>query len=649
MNLIQLLTGKPANSDWHDDFHDFPGGVHPPENKSQSLQSAIQPVPLQNQYIVPLNQHIGAFAEPIVEVGDHVLTGQIIAEAAGFISAPSHAPCSGTVISIGGHPVPHASGLEATCIVIESDGEDSWRPRHPWQSLADHHHTDLLARIQQSGVTGLGGASFPTAVKLSADRDHVDTLIVNGTECEPYITADHALMRERADRIYSGIRVVHELYDFQRILIGIEDNKPDAIEAMRKAIPADLSELIDLRVFPTKYPSGGEKQLIYLLTGREVPAGGLPLDLGMLCHNVGTLAALADAVFEDMPLIQRVTTVTGKAVTRPGNYEVRIGTRMDNLLAFAGYQNPQKPLSEATTDVPERADGTLTDRVIMGGPMMGFTLDRLDLPVVKATNCLLAPTEAELPLPPPAQPCIRCGMCEQVCPVSLLPQQLMWFAQAKEWEKAESHQLFDCIECGACAYVCPSHIPLVQYYRYAKGTIRQEQAEHKQSERARKRFEARQARLEREQAEKEARRKERAAAARARQQKQAAEQKPDSPAGASDAADDPVAAAVARAKAKRAGAAGTAKAGSTKSDPPKAPVLTPEQMQAKLDNQRKRLEKAEARLAEAAPETQKALETTVSKLREQIASTERDLARVPAADQPDADAQRRAETDGNLN
>ncbi len=607
MNLFQWFTGQRSEQDWFD----FPGGVHPPENKSQSLQSPIVEVPLQNTYTVPLNQHIGAFAHPVVEVGDTVRKGQIIAEAAGFISAPSHAPTSGTVTAIEERPVPHASGLSATCIVITADGQDQWRPRQPWQSMKDHHHTDLLARIQQSGITGLGGASFPTAVKLAADRDHVDTLIVNGTECEPYITADHALMHERAERIYAGIEVVHELYDFRRILIGIEDNKPDAIAAMRAAIPETLVDLIDLRVFPTRYPSGGEKQLIYLLTGREVPSGGLPLDLGMLCHNVGTLAALADAVFDDRPLISRITTLTGEAIQRPGNVEARIGTNIRDLLHWAGYQKPDRPLS-AVGALPVRADGETVDRVIMGGPMMGFTLDQLDLPVVKATNCLLAPTEQELPLPPPAQPCIRCGMCEQVCPASLLPQQLMWFAQAREWEKAEQHQLFDCIECGACAYVCPSHIPLVQYYRFAKGTIRQEQTEHKQSERARLRFEARQERLEKEKAEKEARRKERAAAAKARKS-----------APATDKQSDPVAAAVARAQAKR--TAQDAK-GSDPKAAPKPPELSPEQMQAKLDNQRKRLEKAEAKLSEAPPEQLKALETTVSKLHQQIEKTERDLA-----------------------
>lgn len=577
----------------------LPGGIQPPENKEQSLTGPIITMPLVPIYRVPLNQHIGAFALPCVEIGQHVLKGELIAEASGFISAPAHAPTSGEVIAIEEQPVPHASGLSATCIVIKADGKDEWRTRQSWDTLASHRTTDILARIQYSGVTGLGGASFPTAVKLASDRDHIDTLIVNGTECEPYITADHSLMRERAAAIFSGITVVDHLYHFKRILIGIEDNKPDAIKAMRQAVPDELRERIDIRVFPTRYPSGGEKQLIYILTGQEVPSGGLPLDLGMLCHNVGTLAALSDAVYRDEPLLRRITTVTGAAVSRPGNYDTLLGTPIQALCHFAGVQT-------------DRAD-----RVIMGGPMMGFTLPQIDLPVVKATNCLLVPTHSELPLPPTAQPCIRCGLCEQACPASLLPQQLLWFAQAKELDKAEDHRLFDCIECGACAYVCPSNIPLVQHYRAAKGQIRHEQAVHKQAERARMRFEARQARLEREAAEKEAKRQERAAAAaRANAAKQATER-----------TSDEVAAAVERAQSKH----------PEKANLVAPPTLTAEQLEAKLTNLQSRLQKAESKLADAranAPEQLKALETTVSKLQEQIRKAEADLAQTRAQEQP---------------
>lgn len=588
--------GKPKKTASGDLYWPLPGSVHPPENKAQSLRQPIQTMPLTAEYVVPLNQHIGAFAIPAVQIGQAVLKGDMIAEADGYISAPAHAPTSGTVIAIEERPVPHPSGLATTCIVISADGKDQWRPRDPWLDLKDHSAADILARIQRAGLTGLGGASFPTAVKLDSDRQNINTLIVNGTECEPYITADHSLMRAYAERIYEGIRVVHRLYHFERIWVGIEDNKPDAIQAMRHALPTDLQDCVHIRSFPTRYPSGGERQLIYILTGKEVPSGGLPMDLGMLCHNVGTLAAIGDAVYRDEPLIRRITTVTGEAAKRPGNYDVLIGTPIEALLREAGVD---------TQDL---------NRIIMGGPMMGFTLPHRNLPVVKATNCLLVPTAAEIPLPPPAQPCIRCGMCEDACPASLLPQQLLWFAQAKEWEKAESHRLFDCIECGACAYVCPSHIPLVQHYRAAKGTIRQEQAAQQQAERARQRFEARQARLEAEAAEKEARRRERAeAAARANAAKLEAPVAPDD-----------VNAALERQQHKR-------QAEQLTSEPVKAqpPLLNAEQLRAKLASLDSRISKAEAKLTEAQttdPELVKALSTTVAKLHEQRRKCEADLA-----------------------
>lgn len=588
-------TRKPKKTASGDLYWPLPGSIHPPENKTQSLTQPIQTMPLTTEYVVPLNQHIGAFALPSVQVGQAVLKGDLIAEADGYISAPAHAPTSGTVIAIEERPVPHASGLTTTCIVISADGKDQWRPRDLWAELNDHSTTDILARIQRAGLTGLGGASFPTAVKLDSDRQRITTLIVNGTECEPYITADHSLMRAQAERIYEGIRVVHRLYHFERILVGIEDNKSDALQAMRQALPTDLQECVHIRSFPTRYPSGGERQLIYILTGQEVPSGGLPMDLGMLCHNVGTLAAIGDAVYRDEPLIRRITTITGEGAERPGNYEVLIGTPMAALLQHAGV------------------DLDVVQRIIMGGPMMGFTLPSVDLPVVKATNCLLVPSAMEIPLPPPAQPCIRCGLCEDACPASLLPQQLLWFAQAKEWEKAESHRLFDCIECGACAYVCPSHIPLVHHYRAAKGTIRQEQAAQQQAERARQRFEARQARLADEAAEKEARRRERAeAAARANAAKL------DTP-----VAPDAVHAALERQQNKR-------QPESTLSEPVKVqpPVLNSEQLRAKLANLQNRITKAEVKLEEARttdPELVKALTTTLAKLHEQRRKCEADL------------------------
>nr|WP_067298563.1 electron transport complex subunit RsxC [Marinobacterium profundum] len=470
----------------------FHGGVHPPENKRQSTRTPIRQAPLPDQLILPLSQHIGTPAEPLVKVGDKVLKGQRIAEPVGRISAALHAPTSGTVSAIGPHPIPHASGMQANCIVIDSDGEDRWVEHAGlanYQSLGKGPLTDY---IRNSGITGMGGAGFPTDVKLHLGDDHiVNTLIINAAECEPYITADDMLMRERADDIVAGIEIIDHLLKPSHILIGIEDNKPQAIRALEKAL-VGCKLNIDLRVVPTKYPSGGEKQLIKLLTNVEVPSGRIPADVGIVCQNVGTAYATARAVHQGEPLISRIVTLTGEAVAQPQNFETLIGTPYSLLLRAA------------------RVSPNDLYRLVVGGPMMGFSVDNDQIPVIKTTNCLIAASPDEMPEAPPAQECIRCGLCEQVCPAELLPQQLYWFAKGRELDKAKNHNLFDCIECGACSYVCSSAIPLVQYYRNAKAEIRSDDAEQRKAEHARVRFEARQARLEAEQAEKEARRKARA-------------------------------------------------------------------------------------------------------------------------------------------
>ncbi|MCQ4310256.1 electron transport complex subunit RsxC, partial [Pseudomonas stutzeri] len=469
---------------------DIHGGIHPPERKELSNRAPIQRMPLPAQLIVPLAQHLGAPAEPCVTLGEQVLKGQKIAEASGFVSAPVHAPTSGTVSFIGPQPYPHISGISATAIVIDSDGRDQWIEL---QSHADYRQlppAELLDIIRQAGINGLGGAGFPTAVKLTAPSTQtIRTLIINGTECEPYITADDLLMREKAAELVAGIGILEYLIKPQQVLIGIEDNKPEAIAAVRAAV-ADRPYVV--KVFPTKYPSGGEKQLIQILTGEEVPSGGLPADIGMLCQNVGTCVAIHDAVLLGEPLISRVTTLTGEALAQPMNVEALIGTPVAELLAFAGL------------------DSDKLNRLIMGGPMMGFTLPSMDVPLIKTTNCLLASTLAELPPPPPALPCIRCGECAEVCPASLLPQQLHFFALGQEHEQLKAYNLFDCIECGACAYVCPSSIPLVQYYRAAKGEIRALEQKQQKAEHSKQRFELRQERLRRAEEQKEADRKARA-------------------------------------------------------------------------------------------------------------------------------------------
>ncbi|WP_312257114.1 electron transport complex subunit RsxC [Stutzerimonas nitrititolerans] len=477
---------------------DIHGGIHPPERKELSNRAPIQRMPLPARLIVPLAQHLGAPAEPCVTLGEQVLKGQLIAEASGFVSAPVHAPTSGTISFIGPQPYPHVSGMTATAIVIDSDGRDQWIELQPHTDYRQLPPADLLDIIRQAGINGLGGAGFPTAVKLTAPpAQTIRTLIINGTECEPYITADDLLMREKAAELVAGIEILEYLIQPQQVLIGIEDNKPEAIGAVRAAIG---ERPYVLKVFPTKYPSGGEKQLIQILTGEEVPSGGLPADIGMLCQNVGTCVAVHDAVLLGKPLISRITTLTGEALARPMNVEALIGTPVTELLAFAGL------------------DDSKLNRLIMGGPMMGFTLPSMDVPLIKTTNCLLASTLAELPPPPPALPCIRCGECAEVCPASLLPQQLHFFALGQEHEQLKAYNLFDCIECGACAYVCPSSIPLVQYYRAAKGEIRALEQKQQKAEHSRQRFEWRQERLRRAEEQKEADRKARAErAARAKQ------------------------------------------------------------------------------------------------------------------------------------
>jgi Na+-translocating ferredoxin:NAD+ oxidoreductase subunit C len=474
---------------------ELPGGIHPVENKQQSLQLPIGHLPLPPQLVIPLNQHLGTPAKPVVQVGDRVLKGQLIGAAEGTFSANTHASTSGIVIAIGDRRVPHSSGMTAECVVIEPDQKEEWISLETCEHYLQLDRLVLLDKIRAAGVAGMGGAGFPTAVKLAPKSTQViDTLVINGAECEPYITADDILMQERADQLIEGVLLTsHILHHPKNILIGIEDNKPKAIAAVKAAVEIakqTQAEAANIKVvsFPTKYPSGGAKQLIYILTGREIPSGHHSADIGVICVNVATAIAAWRAVRFGEPLISRITTLVGEALTEQRNLELLLGTPIDYVLQQQGF------------------DAKRASRVIMGGPMMGFTLPALDVPVIKTTNCLLAPSTKELPLPEPAQACIRCGLCAEVCPAGLLPQQLFWYAQAEDFDRLESHNLFDCIECGACSYVCPSSIPLVQYYRAAKGSIRQHLIEKEKSDRSRQRFEFRKERLAKEEAEKEAKR-----------------------------------------------------------------------------------------------------------------------------------------------
>ncbi|WP_313107766.1 electron transport complex subunit RsxC [Atlantibacter sp.] len=458
---------------------DFDGGIHPPEMKSQSSGTPLRQVPLPGRFIIPLKQHIGAEGELCVQVGDSVLRGQPLTRGWGKM-LPVHAPTSGTVVAITPHSTAHPSALAELSVIIEPDGDDRWIARDGWHDYTQRSREELIERIHQFGVAGLGGAGFPTGVKLRGGGDKIETLIINAAECEPYITADDRLMQECAAQIIEGIRILAWILKPREVLIGIEDNKPQAISMLRAVLCHEPD--ITLRVIPTKYPSGGAKQLTQILTGKQVPHGGRSSDIGVLMHNVGTAYAVKRAVIDGEPLTERVVTLTGESVTKPGNVWARLGTPVRHLLDFGGFC----PTSDQL--------------VIMGGPLMGFTLPWLDVPVVKITNCLLAPSSNEMGEPQEEQHCIRCSACADACPADLLPQQLYWFSKGQQHDKATAHNLSDCIECGACAWVCPSNIPLVQYFRQEKAEIRAVEQEALRAAEAKARFEARQRRLEREKA-----------------------------------------------------------------------------------------------------------------------------------------------------
>ncbi|CEA30918.1 Electron transport complex protein RnfC [Salmonella enterica subsp. enterica serovar Paratyphi A] len=472
--MLKLFSAFRKDKIW-----DFDGGIHPPEMKSQSNGTPLRQVPLAPRFVIPLKQHIGAEGELCVSVGDRVLRGQALTRGRGRM-LPVHAPTSGTVIAIAPHSTAHPSALAELSVIIDADGEDRWIEREGWSDYRAHSREALIERIHQYGVAGLGGAGFPTGVKLQGGGDKITTLIINAAECEPYITADDRLMQDCAAQIVEGIRILAHILQPREVLIGIEDNKPQAISMLR-AVLADAHD-ISLRVIPTKYPSGGAKQLTQILTGKQVPHGGRSSDIGVLMQNVGTAYAVKRAVVDGEPITERVVTLTGEAISRPGNVWARLGTPVRHLLNDAGFCPSADQM------------------VIMGGPLMGFTLPWLDVPVVKITNCLLAPSVTEMGAPQEEKSCIRCSACADACPADLLPQQLYWFSKGQQHDKATAHHIADCIECGACAWVCPSNIPLVQYFRQEKAEINAIRLEEKRAAEAKARFEARQARLEREKA-----------------------------------------------------------------------------------------------------------------------------------------------------
>ncbi|MGC0856060.1 electron transport complex subunit RsxC [Pantoea agglomerans] len=463
---------------------DFQGGIHPPEMKTQSNGTPLSELPLPHRFIIPLKQHIGHEGEICVAPGDKVLRGQPLTFGTGRM-LPVHAPTSGVIEDIGQHMTAHPSGLSELCIFLTPDGDDRWMPLDPLPDYRQHPRADIVQRIHDAGIAGLGGAGFPTATKLKGGLRGVKTLIINAAECEPYITADDRLMQDYAAEVLEGSRILAWVLQAEQVLIGIEDNKPEAIAALKQALGSERD--LQIRVIPTKYPSGGAKQLTRILTGKEVPHGGRSSDIGVLMQNVGTAWAVKRAIINGEPITERVVTLTGEAIAQPRNVWSRLGTPISHLLHQVGF-----------TPAPRQM-------VIMGGPLMGFTLPSLDVPVVKITNCILAPSASEMGNNDEEQSCIRCSACADACPAKLLPQQLYWFSQGGDHDKARAHHIDDCIECGACAYVCPSNIPLVQYYRQEKAELRAIDLEAKRTLEAKARFEARQARLEREKQAREAR------------------------------------------------------------------------------------------------------------------------------------------------
>ncbi|KZX63727.1 electron transport complex subunit RsxC [Vibrio sp. HI00D65] len=541
--MLSLIEQIRTGSIWS-----FPGGVHPAENKKQSNTTAIVHARLPEEIVLPVKQHIGKPGNLLVAAGDTVLKGQQLTALDTGFTLPVHAPTSGVITAIEPRTTAHPSGLSELSVVIKPDGLDAWIERNPVEDFSKKTSDELLDIVRQAGISGMGGAGFPTAKKLQSGLGRTDILIVNAAECEPYITSDDKLLQEHAEEVLKGIEIVEHILQPKLTVIGIEDNKPAAIKALEVA--AKDKDIV-IRVIPTKYPSGGEKQLIKILTNKEVPAGGIPADIGVLVQNVGSLYSIKRAVINGEPVVNRVVTLTGKTFKQPRNVWALLGTPVHELLEEFGYKADKK-----------------LPRLILGGPMMGFTLPHANVPITKTSNCILAPTRREIAPSTYEMECIRCSACAEACPASLLPQQLQWHAKANELDKCEELNIKDCIECGACAFVCPSEIPLVQYYRQAKAEIKTRKDEAAAAERAKIRFEEKNARMERDKAERENRFKKAAdnrrkdmktsggddaiaaAIARVKAQKAAADQAPNEEPAVKPA----VAAAIAKAKAKQAAA-----------------------------------------------------------------------------------------------
>ncbi len=456
---------------WH--FH---GGLKLRHHKAVSIENKLKDCSLADYYYLPLRQYSGSHSNAIVKVGDKVLKGQCIADSRSPRSSYLHAPTSGKIIEIANHPIVHPSGLADPCIVLQADGNDQWLPLHPFENWQDASQEEILQRIKHAGLVGLGGAAFPTHIKLQRDPQQNKLLIINGAECEPYISCDEILMRERAQDIVDGAAILCKTMGFKQCIIAIEDYRKKTSAIVQETVTHNSS--ITLIKVPTIYPEGGEKQLIRVITGQEIPSGKSPIEQGVVCLNVATVAAIKNAVIDGKPLLSRIVTVTGKGIKTPQNLNVRIGTPIAHVINEAGGYTQQ------------------VSRLLMGGPMMGIAVHDDSAPVVKACNCLLALREEDSRPVQAEMPCIRCMECVKVCPAQLLPQQLFWQIQSKNYTQAESYHVSDCIECGCCAYVCPSHIPLVDYYRHAKAEIKFIKRNTEVSNQSKQHFNQRQERLE---------------------------------------------------------------------------------------------------------------------------------------------------------
>ncbi len=473
-----------------DRIHAFPGGLKLEHHKQVACQHPVERPPLPQRLFIALRQHQGESGRLLVEAGERVLKGQALTQAGDDFIVPEHAPTSGTIEGVTDHPAALPPGGTRRAIVLTPDGEERWMNSQPLSDWRKRPAGEIVEHLHRAGLAGLGGAMFPTAAKLRGDWTGLHTLILNGAECEPWIACDEMLMRERARDVVEGGLILARAAGAERTVIAIEDRMGMVEEMLLDACSQlDTGETVRIRKVFTIYPEGGERQIIQALTGREVPHDGLPQDLGVVVHNVGTAAAARDAVVGGRPLIERIVTVTGPGIAAPRNLLALIGTPFAHLVEAAGGYR-----------------GEVT-RLILGGPMSGIALSSDEIPVSKGSNCVLALTRADVEPARPALPCINCGECVRVCPARLLPQTLFKLIEADNYDAAADYDLPDCIECGCCAAVCPSHIPLVDFYRHGKDELARRRLDQRRAALARRRHEAREERLAREKAERQARRK----------------------------------------------------------------------------------------------------------------------------------------------